>query len=196
MMGMPTPKPPRTGIATVTPNRFTARMRKKILLACLPAMLLAACAAPRDGSEDSWSRRASDFLDPIVPDSVTLGPREPALKATVKLDPAEVVLAERREVRVIFTVQNTTRRIQRLDFPTAQRIELALLAPDGKRIFLWSEDRLFDPKPATVVINPRERVEYEANVPTRDMVAGSDYAAEIGLVGYPEVTTNFNIRPQ
>jgi hypothetical protein len=101
-------------------------------------MLLAACAAPRDGSEDSWSRRASDFLDPIVPDSVTLGPREPALKATVKLDPAEVVLAERREVRVIFTVQNTTRRIQRLDFPTAQRIELALLAPDGKRIFLMA----------------------------------------------------------
>lgn len=180
----------------MAPNRFNPPMRFKALMACLPVLLLAACAAPRDGSEDSWTRRASDFLDPIVPDSVTLGPREPALKATVQLDPAEVVLAERREVRVIFTVQNTTRRSQRLDFPNAQRIELTVLAPDGKRIFLWSEDRLFDPKPATVVINPRERIQYEANVPTRDMAAGADYAAEIGLVGYPEVTATVNIRPQ
>ena len=131
-----------------------------------------------------------------MPDSVTLGPREPELKATVQLDPAELILAERREVRVVFTVQNTTRRSQRLEFPTAQRIELTVLAPDGKRIFLWSEDRLFDPKPGTVVINPRERIQYEASVPTRDMAADSVYAAEVGLVGYPEVATSVNIRPQ
>lgn len=158
--------------------------------------LVAGCAAPRDGSEDTWSQRAETLLDPVLPDSVTLGPKAPALEASVRLDPQEVVLAERREVRVLFTVRNTTKRIQRLDFPTAQRIELMALGPDGQRIFLWSEDRLFDPKPATVVINPRERVEYEATVPTRDMKAGSTYAVEVGLVGYPEVATSINIIPQ
>jgi hypothetical protein len=160
------------------------------------AIFITGCAAPRDGSEDSWSSRAETFLDPVLPDSITLGPKAPPLEATVRLDPDEVVLADRRDLRVLFTVRNTTKRIQRLDFPTAQRIELVALAPDGQRIFLWSEDRLFDPKPATVVINPRERVEYEATVPTRDMKVGSSYAVEVGLVGYPEVATSVNITPQ
>jgi hypothetical protein len=163
----------------------------------LPAVLfVAACAAPRDATEDSWVRRASDFLDPVIPDSVTLGPKLPALETKVRLNPTEVVLADRRDVRVIFSVQNTTRRGLRIDFPTAQRIELAMIAPDGKRLFLWSEDRLFDPRPGTVVVNPRERIEYEATVPTRDMTAGSTYAVEVGLVGYPELTTSVNITPQ
>lgn len=165
-------------------------------IAPLTVVLLAACAAPRDGMDDTWARRAGDFLDPVIPDSVTLGPKQPALQAAVRLDPAEVVLADRRDIRVIFSVQNTTRRSQRLDFPTAQRIELAMIAPDGRRIFLWSEDRLFDPKPGTVVINPRERIEYEATVPTRDMTAGSTYSIEVGLLGYPEVATSFNLTPQ
>lgn len=162
----------------------------------LTAAFLSACAAPRDGTEDSWARRAGDFLDPVIPDSVTLGPKLPALETKVRLDPAEVVLADRRDVRVIFSVLNTTRRGLRLDFPTAQRIELAMIAPDGKRLFLWSEDRLFDPRPGTVVINPRERIEYEATVPTRDMTAGSTYSVEVGLVGYPELATSVNITPQ
>lgn len=159
-------------------------------------LLAAGCTAPRDGTEDSWSRRASEFLDPVLPDSITLGPREPALKATARLEPAEFDLVDRREVKVVFSIQNTTRRIERLEFPTAQRIELTVLAPDGKRIFLWSEDRLFDPRAATVVINPRERVEYEAAVPTRDMAAGNVYVAEVGLVGYPEVVGTVNIKPR
>lgn len=178
-------------------TRFNARMVPVLRsIALLTAVLLASCAAPRDGSEDTWTRRAGDFLDPLVPDSLTLGPKQPALLASVRLDPAEVVLADRRDVRVFFTVENTTRRSQRLDFPTAQRIELAMIAPDGRRLFLWSEDRLFDPKPGTVVINPRERIEYEATVPTRDMTAGATYSLETGLVGYPEVMTSVNITPR
>ena len=165
-------------------------------IALVAAVFLSACAAPRDGTEDSWARRAGDFLDPVIPDSVTLGPKQPELQTKVRLDPEEVVLADRRDVRVIFSVQNTTRRSLRLDFPTAQRIELAMIAPDGKRLFLWSEDRLFDPRPGTVVINARERIEYEATVPTRDMTAGSTYSVEIGLVGYPEVSATVNITPQ
>jgi hypothetical protein len=33
-------------------------------------------------------------------------------------------------------------------------------------------------------------------VPTRDMTAGSTYSVEVGLVGYPELTTSVNITPQ
>lgn len=160
------------------------------------ALILTACVAPRPGEEDTWGRRVSDLVDPVVPDSLRIGPKEPALKASARVEPADFALADRREVRVIFTVKNTTKKAERLEFPTAQRIELALRAPDGKRIFLWSEDRLFEPVPAIVVINPGERIEYEAAVPTRDMAAGATYTADAGLVGRPEVATSVAIRPR
>ncbi len=160
------------------------------------AVLLSACAAPRTDREDTWMNRASDFVDRVVPDSFRPGPKEPALKVTARAEPTEFSLAQRREVRVVFTVQNTTKKAERLEFPTSQRIELSLRGPDGKRVFLWSEDRLFQPVPAIVVINPRERIEYEAVVPTRDMVAGTNYAAEVVLLGRPDVAASAEIRPR
>ncbi|MBE2179739.1 MAG: hypothetical protein IAE97_04645 [Chthoniobacterales bacterium] len=159
------------------------------------ALLLSACVAPREGAEDTWAHRASDFVSPLVPEALKPGPREPDLKATVRVEPAEFAVAERREVRVIFTIQNTTKRPERLEFPTSQRIELTVRAPDGKKIFLWSEDRLFEAKPAIVVINPRERIEYDAAVPTRDMKAGEAHAAEVVLVGRPEIAAVVQIKP-
>ena len=155
------------------------------------ALLLSACAAPREGVEDTWAHRASDFVSPLVPDALKPGPREPDLKATVRVEPAEFAVAERREVRVIFTIQNTTKKAERLEFPTSQRIELTVRAPDGKQIFQWSEDRLFEAKPAIVVIN-REAHQYDAAVPTRDMTAGAS-TAEAVLVGRPEIAAGVQI---
>lgn len=160
------------------------------------ALLLSACAAPREGAEDTWANRASDMVGPLVPEALRFGPKEPELKATVRVEPADFAAAERREVRVIFTVQNTTKKAERLEFPTSQRIELTVRGPDGKQIFQWSEDRLFEHKPATVVINPRERIEYDAAVPTRDMTAGAVYAAEAVLVGRPEISAVVQIKPR
>ncbi len=159
-------------------------------------LLLTACVAPRKGQEDTWLHRASDLVNPVVPDSLRLGPKEPALRAFVRAEPEEFPAAERREVRVIFTIQNTTNKAERLEFPNEQRIEVAVRAPDGKRIFLWSEDRIFHPRSAIVVVNPRERIEYEAAIPTRDMVAGRDYTVEASLLGRPEVVASSIIKPR
>lgn len=168
-----------------------------VLRVLLPAvLLLTACAAPRDGTEDSWSNRFSDMVDPIVPDSLRIGSRVPPLQAELRSDPAEFPVAERREVRVIFTVKNTTKKAERLDFATTQRFDLVVVAPDGGRIFQWSEDRAFDPVAASVMINPRERIEYEATVPTREMKGGGIYRVEAGLTGFPEVSATSQLRPQ
>lgn len=171
-------------------------MHRTLRLLLPVAALLAACVGPRPGQEDTWMHRASDFVEPVVPDALRIGPKEPALKANVRIEPSEFSLADRREVRVIFTVQNTTKKAERLEFPTEQRIEVTVRAPDGKRIFLWSEDRLFQPRPAIVVINPRERIEYEAAVPARDMTAGNDYTVEAVLLDHPEVTASALIKPR
>lgn len=158
--------------------------------------MLAGCAAPRPGVEDTWAHRAADSFGPVVPSALRFGPRGPALKVTARTEPADFALSDRREVRVFFGVQNTTKRAERLEFPTAQRIEVAVRAPEGKRIFLWSEDRLFPQVPAIVVINPGERIEYEATVPTRDMAAGREYTVEAGLVGRPETAATMALRPR
>lgn len=58
--------------------------------AILPAvLLLAACAAPRDGAEDTWGNRLADVIDPVVPDSLRIGSRVPALKPELNIDPVE-----------------------------------------------------------------------------------------------------------
>lgn len=170
-------------------------MHRACILVCAAA-LIAGCAAPRPGADDTWAHRASDFLGPVVPSALRFGPKGPALKVTARAEPDEFRVAERREVKVLFTVQNTTGKAERLDFPTAQRVDMAVRAPDGKRIFLWSEDRLFPQVPAIVVINPGERIEYEAAIPTRDMVAGRDYAVEAGLVGRPDASATIILHPR
>jgi hypothetical protein len=136
------------------------------------------------------------MVSPLVPEMLKPGSRGPGLAAAALLEPADFALADRREVRMIFTVQNTTKRAERLEFANTQRMELTVRGPDGKQIFLWSEDRLFEPKASTVVVNPGERIEYEAAVPTRDMLAGSVYIAEAALIGRPEVAADVQIKPR
>lgn len=165
--------------------------------ALLPAaLLLAACASPRDGRDDTWGNRFADLVDPVVPDSLQIGRKLPALSPELRIDPVEFPLAERREVRVVFSVKNTTKKSERLEFSTAQRFDLSVIAPDGKRIYQWAEDRTFEPLASAVIVNPRERIEYEAAVPTRDMVAGGIYRVEAGLTGFPDSTASAQIRPK
>jgi len=167
--------------------------RRLALASC--AVFLAACAAPRQGVEDTWGNRFSDTANTVVPDALKFGRRSPALDPAMRAEPQEFPLAERREVRVFFSVRNTTNKAERLEFANAQRLEVSVRAPDGKRIFLWSEDRTFEPNAAIVVVNPRERIEYEASVPTRDMTAGGVYTVEAGLIGYPEVAASIQLKP-
>lgn len=116
--------------------------------------------------------------------------------AELRGDPAEFPLSGRREVKVIYSLVNSSRETQRLDFPTAQRFEVAMRGPDGRTLFQWSEDRSFAAVASSVVVNPGERLEYQAAVPTRDMVAGRVYPVEAVLPGYPETAATVELRPR
>jgi hypothetical protein len=111
-------------------------------------------------------------------------------------DPAEFVLSGHREVRVVYSLVNTSRQMQRLDFPSSQRLEVTMRGPDGANLFQWSEDRQFAPVATAVVVNPGERLEYEAAVPTRDMVSGRVYTVESVLPGYPETAASAELQPR
>lgn len=117
------------------------------------------------------------------------------LQTRLKLEPSEFALADRREIQATYSVVNKSRSVVRLEFPTEQRVEFCLKAPDGRRIFLWSEDRLFAQTPSTLLVNPGERLEYSAVLPTRDMVAGRQYTASASLHGRPDTGTEAILLP-
>ena len=120
----------------------------------------------------------------------------PAWLVGLRGDPAEFALSGRREVRVVYSLVNSSRQTQRLDFPTAQKLEVTMRGPDGAKLFQWSEDRQFAPAAASVVVNPGERLEYEAAVPTRDMDGGRVYVIEAVLPGYPETAASAQLSPR
>ncbi len=144
-------------------------------LALLAAVALAACAGAERG--ESPAARAAWLVD-------------------LRGDPAEFPLSGRREVRVVYSLVNSSRQMQRLDFPTSQRLEVTMRGPDGANLFQWSEDRHFAPSVTSVVVNPGERLEYEAAVPTRDMLGGRVYLVEAVLPGYPETAGTAELRPR
>lgn len=119
-------------------------------------------------------------------------PLQPSLRA----EPGEFRLALCREVRVVFSLVNISRRVLFLSFPTEQHFEVAMQNSAGQRLFLWSEDRHFAAAASSVVVNPGERLEYEADVPTREMTAGAIYTVEAFLPGYPETASTISLSPR
>lgn len=108
----------------------------------------------------------------------------------------EFDLGKHREIGVVYSLRNISREVARLRFPTAQNLEVSMRGPDGRPLFLWSEDRVFTTTPSSVVVNPGERLEFSAGIPTRDMVAGRLYAVEAVLPGYPETSAAVSLRPR
>jgi hypothetical protein len=118
------------------------------------------------------------------------------LRPSLRAEPGEFRLARCREVRVVFSLVNTSRHVLLLDFPTDQHFEVAMHNSASQRLFLWSEDRHFAAVTSSVVVNPGERLEYEADVPTREMAAGGIYTVEAFLPGHPETTSTILLSPQ
>lgn len=120
----------------------------------------------------------------------------PVWRTELRAEPAEFPLSGHREVKAVYALVNSSKQTQRLDFPTAQRLEVTMRGPDGRSIFQWSEDRNFAAVASSVVVNPGERLEYEAGIPTRDMLAGHIYEVEAVLPGYPDTAASIQLRPR
>ena len=116
-------------------------------------------------------------------------------RTELRADPAEFPLSGLREVKVVYALVNASKQTQRLDFPTAQRLEVTMRGPEGRQLFQWSEDRQFAAVASSVVVNPGERLEYEAGIPTRDMLAGRTYAVVAVLPGYADTAASIRLRP-
>jgi len=122
--------------------------------------------------------------------------KDETLHAELRTEAPEFPLADQRETKLFYSVRNVSRRQMQFDFPTSQHLEVTLRSPDGRQVFLWSEDRSFAPEATAVLVNPGERLEFEASVPTRDMVAGRVYLAEAMLPGHRDTLAATELRPR
>jgi hypothetical protein len=117
------------------------------------------------------------------------------LAMAVTLDPPAVKLADTRAIRVGVSVVNKGDSAVQLDFPTTQRIELLMKTEDGKVVSKWSEDQKVDKEQGFLVINPGERLEYSANVSTREMSAGRTYIIEAYFPDFEQLRANTMVAP-
>ena len=130
------------------------------------------------GSEDSAVAQIRNFFSGMF-SSVNFGPiRTPPTTEKLTVDPDKFFLNDRRELTVTYTIKNNTKKMTRLEYPTTQRMDIVTSDSKGTVVDRWSDDRSFQPEEGIVIINPKERIEYQEKVPTREMKAGETYKVE------------------
>ena len=118
------------------------------------------------------------------------------LEMSLAVEPAAPKLSDTHAVKVTVTLANKGKKLVQLDFPTTQRIEVLVKNKAGKRVVQWSEDQAFASEPTLVAINPGERLEYSANVPTRDLVAGETYTVEAFFPNFDTLRKTRELTPE
>jgi hypothetical protein len=113
------------------------------------------------------------------------------------VNPPDFQLSNTRQVQVTVSLINRSKKnFVHLDFPTSQRIEILVLDSSGKVVNTWSEDQSFTNDPATLTVNPGERLEYNASVATREMTAGLPYIIQVSFPNYPDLKIEQRVIPQ
>lgn len=146
-------------------------------------------------SPDSATAMFTGFFTDMF-SSVKLGSlRKEKTSESLTIEPKQFSLGERRELDSTYVIHNNTKKIIRLDYKNGQRIEMLTTDGTGKVIEKWSDDRSFDDQEGVVIINPKERIEYQEKVATREMKAGDSYTIKAETVGYPEYTVEKTVVP-
>jgi len=133
---------------------------------------------PTPARKRSWlSRMLHPFSPNVVPQYKD--PRLYGLALDLQITPQTVKLSEVRQLGVKVTLANLSKRPVALDFPTSQRIEIYLMDSAGAVLTKWSENHAIAEKPATILVNPSERIEYNETISTRELTPNKVFVAEV-----------------
>ena len=132
----------------------------------------------------------SRILHPFSPNAVPQykDPRLRGLALDLQISPQTVKLSEVRQLSVKVTLANLSKRPVTLDFPTTQRIEIYLTDSAGAVLTKWSENHAIADKPATILINPSERIEYNETISTRELTPNKVFVAEVFFPQFLELS--------
>src|SRR5881398_2530269 len=141
---------------------------------------------PTPARKRGWLSR---ILHPFSPNVVPQykDPRLRGLALDLQITPQTVKLSEVRQLGVKVTLSNLSKRPVALDFPTNQRIEIYLMDSAGNLLTKWSDNHAITEKPATILINPQERIEYSETIATRELTPNKVFIAEVFFPQYPEL---------
>ncbi len=166
-------------------------MKPRIVLLLL-MLFMAAGIFGQDATPTATPRRRgwlSRILHPFSPDVVPQykDPRLRGLALDLQITPQTVKLSEVRQLGIRVTLANLSKRPVPLDFPTNQRIEIYLMDSGGNILTKWSDNHAITEKPATILVNPQERVEYSETISTRELTPNKVFIAEVFFPQYPEL---------
>lgn len=159
-----------------------------VLLLCLVGSVFSQDVAPTStpARKRGWlSRVLHPFSPNIVPQYKDARLRGLALD--LQITPQTVKLSEVRQLAVKVTLANLSKRPVTLDFPTTQRIEIYLKNSAGDILTKWSENHAITEKPATILINSSERIEYNETISTRELTPNKVFIAEVFFPQYLEL---------
>jgi Intracellular proteinase inhibitor len=114
-------------------------------------------------------------------------PKLRGLALEIQLPPEPIKLAETRQLPVTVHLVNLGQRAAELSFPSDQRIEILLHDAAGRVVTRWSDNRAFQPTPATILVNPNEHLEYSETIATRELAPGKVFTVEVLVPAYPEL---------
>jgi hypothetical protein len=117
------------------------------------------------------------------------------LQLQLDISPLPISLSNDREIQATVSVYNRSKKYVDLNFPTSQRIEILVIDATGKVVNTWSEDQSFTNDPASVTVNPQERLQYNATVATREMSAGQAYTIQASFPSYPDLKIEQTVVP-
>jgi Intracellular proteinase inhibitor len=114
-------------------------------------------------------------------------PKLRGLLLSLQALPQPVKLSEVRHLEVKLTVTNQGKAPITLDFPSEQRIEIYLRDTSEMVLTKFSDNHAFAEKPATVMINMQEHVEYDETIATRDLTPDKVFILEVFFPKYQEL---------
>ena len=141
---------------------------------------------PTPARKRGWlSRVLHPFSPSVLPQYKD--PRLRGLALDLQITPQTVKLSEVRQLNVKLSLANLSKRPVTLDFQTSQRIEIYLMNSTGEVLTKWSENHAIVEKPATILINPGERIEYNETISTRELTPNKVFIAEVFFPQYLEL---------
>lgn len=183
----------------------------RVFLFVLAAAFVAGCSSTSDSPDAAGGEKKPGMLGRMMNSTKKLNPfgkksdEEKAAAATkafykglvltMTVTPEVVNLGETREIEVMLKLENQSKKLVQLEFPTTQRIEVLVRNQAGAQVEQWSEDHAFRAEPGMVAINSRERLEYRAVISTRDFAAGQEYTVSGFFPNYEPLKAEKKIVP-
>jgi hypothetical protein len=167
-------------------------MKRRIVLLVLLGFVAGATFSQDVAPTSTPARRRSwlnRILHPFSPNAIAQykDPRLRGLALDLQITPQTVKLSEVRQLTVKATLANLSKRPVALDFTSNQRIEIYLMNSAGEVLTKWSENHAIIEKPATILVNPGERIEYNETISTRELTPNKVFIAEVFFPQYLEL---------